>query len=171
MTLHPCKPFVLVGMMGAGKTTIGKRLADRWGCPFIDSDERICEETHKTIAQLFDEQGEGHFRTIEARVILALLADEQPPYVLAVGGGAFMTGQVRDRLLQDTYTVWLDVPLTVLQTRLAKSKAERPLHDDLETLYHARQGTYQKAHHRIDVGTMTSQRIIDTIIHTAETYA
>ena len=174
MTARPSKPLALIGMMAAGKTTIGRRLARHWKCPFVDSDVRICRHTSKTIAQIFREQGEAKFRAIEARVILAILEEKTPPYVLALGGGAFTTPQVRARLLDVTHTLWLDVPLAMLKHRLANSlrpnmKDARPLKEDIDALYHTRQPYYRQAHQRIDVGEMNPQQIIDAIIDTTNT--
>ncbi|MCX7307680.1 MAG: shikimate kinase [Afipia sp.] len=117
--------IVLVGMMGAGKSTIGRRLAARLHIPFLDADHEI-EAAHAgmTIAEIFAAHGEPYFRDGEARVIARLL--DGGPNVLATGGGAFMREETRNRIRQKGVSIWLDVEGDVILKRV-KRRADRPL--------------------------------------------
>jgi shikimate kinase len=117
--------IVLVGMMGAGKSTIGRRLAARLHLPFLDADHEI-EAAHAgmTIAEIFAAHGEPYFRDGEARVIARLL--DGGPNVLATGGGAFMREETRNRIRQKGVSIWLDVEGDVILKRV-KRRADRPL--------------------------------------------
>jgi shikimate kinase len=118
------RAIVLVGMMGAGKSSIGRRLADRLGLPFIDADSAIEEAAGKTISEIFAEHGEAYFRDGERRVIARLL--EEGGKVLATGGGAFMTEQTRALISQRGISVWLKASLPVLMERVRR-RSNRPL--------------------------------------------
>jgi shikimate kinase len=119
------RSIVLVGMMGAGKSTIGRRLAARLHIPFLDADHEI-EAAHAgmTVAEIFSVHGEPYFRDGEARVIARLL--EGGPSVLATGGGAFMREETRSRIRDKGISVWLDVEGDVILKRV-KRRADRPL--------------------------------------------
>ncbi len=119
------KTVVLVGLMGAGKTCIGKRLAQRLGLAFIDADAEIEKAAGCTIADIFKYYGEEEFRDGERRVILRLL--DRPPHVLATGGGAFMDPTVRARMHADAISVWLRADLDLLVSRVARKGESRPL--------------------------------------------
>jgi shikimate kinase/3-dehydroquinate synthase len=128
------RSIVLVGLMGAGKTAIGRRLAARLGLPFYDADHEIEEAAGITIAEIFARHGEAHFRAGEKRVIQRLLA--QGPIVLAPGGGAFMDPETRETILRNALSIWLNPPLPVLVNRV-KGRGHRPLlngHDPAEVL-------------------------------------
>lgn len=118
------RPIVLVGMMGAGKTAIGRRLSDRLGLPFIDADAEIEQAAGKSISEIFAEHGEEYFRDGERRVMARLLADG--PKVLATGGGAFINPETRARVRSSSISVWLRASLEVLQARVRKRNT-RPL--------------------------------------------
>jgi len=119
------KPIVLVGMMGAGKTTVGARLAQRLGVPFIDADDEIEKAAQMQITELFEQFGEAYFRDGERRVIERLLNDR--PIVLATGGGAFMDERTRALIQARAHSVWLRVPLDELEKRVKKRPDKRPL--------------------------------------------
>ena len=115
---------VLVGMMGAGKSTIGRRLAARLGLPFVDADTEIEAAAGMTIPEIFEAHGEPHFRDGEARVIARLL--ESGPAVLATGGGSFMREETRLRIGEKAVSIWLKAdPDTIM--RRVKRRADRPL--------------------------------------------
>ena len=116
--------IVLVGMMGAGKSSIGKRLADRLGLGFIDADAEIETAAGKTIPEIFAEHGEAYFREGERRVIARIL--DGSGQVLATGGGAFMNPETRARIGARAVSVWLSAELDVLMHRVRK-RANRPL--------------------------------------------
>ncbi|WIM11853.1 shikimate kinase [Enhydrobacter sp.] len=118
------RAVALVGLMGAGKTAIGKRLAVRLELPFIDADDEIERAAGCTVAEFFERHGETEFRAGERRVIARLL--EGPPHVLSTGGGAYMDASTRALLRAQAITVWLRADLDVLFERV-KKRAHRPL--------------------------------------------
>jgi shikimate kinase len=120
----PRRTVVLVGLMGAGKTKIGRRLAARLNLPFFDSDIEIEEAAGETIEEIFCNRGETVFREGERRVIARLLA--QPTHVLATGGGAFMDPSTRAAIRRLGVSVWLRADLDVLLARVAR-RHDRPL--------------------------------------------
>src|SRR6202171_757428 len=120
------RSIVLVGMMGAGKSSIGRRLAGRLNIPFVDADAEIEEAASMSIADIFAVHGEPYFRAGEARVIARLL--EHGPQVLATGGGAFMSAQTRATIGGKAGSVWLKGDLDVLTKRFRR-RHDRPLLD------------------------------------------
>jgi shikimate kinase len=119
------RSIVLVGMMGSGKSSIGRRLAARLAVPFVDADAEIeARAGGMTIPEIFDKHGEPYFRAGEARVIARLL--DQGPQVLATGGGAFMNGDTRAAIRTKAVSVWLKAELDVLLRRI-KRRSDRPL--------------------------------------------
>ncbi len=118
------KTVVFVGLMGVGKTCIGRRLAHRLGVPFADADREIEEAAGCTIADIFERHGETSFREGERRVILRLL--DNPPHVLSTGGGAFMDAQTRMRIRERAISVWLRADLDLMLQRVAR-RNDRPL--------------------------------------------
>ncbi|NJM36261.1 MAG: shikimate kinase [Rhodomicrobium sp.] len=117
-------PLVLIGLMGAGKSAIGKRLATALDMPFADADQEIEKAAGKTITEIFEENGEAYFRDGERRVICRLLSDGGK--VLATGGGAFMNAQTRERIADIGISVWLKADLDVLMSRVGR-RDTRPL--------------------------------------------
>ena len=118
------RSIVLVGMMGAGKSTIGRRLAARLRLPFTDADNEIEAAAGMSIPDIFETHGEPHFRDGEARVIARLL--DGGPGVLATGGGAFMREETRDRIRAKAISIWLKADADVIMRRV-KRRADRPL--------------------------------------------
>ncbi|MCH4892946.1 MULTISPECIES: shikimate kinase [unclassified Sphingomonas] len=118
------KPIVLIGLMGAGKSTIGRRLAARLDLPFVDADVEIEKAAGMTIAEIFERYGEPHFRDGERRVIARLI--DGSPRVVATGGGAFVNEQTRELILDHALAVWLDADPHVLAERVRK-RDTRPL--------------------------------------------
>jgi shikimate kinase len=118
------RAIVLVGLMGAGKTSIGRRLADRMGLPFVDADTEIERAAGKSISDIFADHGEAHFRDGERRVIARLLEDG--PQILATGGGAFINAETRAAIKAKAISVWLRADLDVLVKRVGK-RGGRPL--------------------------------------------
>ena len=117
---------VLVGMMGAGKTSIGRRLANLMHLPFLDADAEIEKAANLTIAEIFETYGEEHFREGERRVVARLLRDG--PAVLATGGGAFLSPETRELCREHGISAWLKADVPVLLDRVRK-KGNRPLLD------------------------------------------
>jgi shikimate kinase len=120
----PCRTIVLVGLMGAGKTKIGRRLAVRLGLPFFDSDHEIEAAAGESIEEIFVNRGERVFRVGERRVIARLLA--QPVHVLATGGGAFMDPATRALIGRRGVSLWLRADLDVLVSRVSR-RSNRPM--------------------------------------------
>jgi shikimate kinase len=121
------RPIVLVGMMGVGKTTVGRKLAQALHLPFVDADEAIEEAAQMTIPEFFEAYGEAEFRDGERRVIGRLIGEPgTPPKVIATGGGAFCNSDTRSLILQRAYTVWIDADIDVLVERTSR-KDNRPL--------------------------------------------
>jgi shikimate kinase len=118
------RAIVLVGMMGSGKSSIGRRLATRLGIAFVDADSEIEQAAGMTIAEIFERHGEAYFRAGEARVIARLL--DQGPQVLATGGGAFMNPDTRAAIRRKGVSIWLKAELDVLMKRI-KRRGDRPL--------------------------------------------
>lgn len=124
MALAARRPITLIGLMGAGKSSIGKRLAARLGLPFVDADDEIETAAGMTIADIFERFGEAHFRDGERRVIARLI--DGRPKVIATGGGAFMDAQTRELILSRTLAVWLDADIVTLVERVRR-RGHRPL--------------------------------------------
>ena len=118
------RSVVLIGLMGAGKTTVGRRLAQRLNLPFVDADHEIEKAAGKSIEDIFAEDGEAFFRRGEERVIARLL--ENGPQVLATGGGAWMSPATRERVRAHGVSVWLKADLDVLMERVSR-RPGRPL--------------------------------------------
>jgi shikimate kinase len=143
------RSIVMIGMMGAGKSSIGKRLAARLGIPFADADAAIEEAAGMSVADIFEAHGEPSFRSGEARVIARLL--ENGPQVLATGGGAFLNPETRARIREKGISVWLKADMEVLLRRVLRRRNDRPLirNDDptvtLTNLLAAREPYYSQA--------------------------
>lgn len=118
------RSIVFVGLMGAGKTAIGRKVAATLGLPFLDSDQEIEAVSRMTVPELFERYGEPEFRALEQRVIQRLL--DHGPQVLSTGGGAFMNGQTRELVAASAVSVWLKADIDVLMERVSK-KQNRPL--------------------------------------------
>lgn len=118
------RSIVMVGMMGCGKTAIGRRLAQRVGLPFADADDEIEKAAGKSISEIFQDHGEEHFREGERKVIARLL--KSGPQVLATGGGAFMNAQTRDAIRENGISIWLKADISVLLRRVGR-RDSRPL--------------------------------------------
>ncbi|UYY77665.1 shikimate kinase [Sphingomonas sp. R1] len=128
------KPIVLVGLMGAGKTTVGRRLAQRLRLPFVDADAEIESAAGMSVSDIFAKFGEPHFRDGERRVIARLV--DGTPKVIATGGGAFINDETRALILGQAISIWLDAEPTVLADRVRR-RDTRPLlrgKDPLATL-------------------------------------
>jgi len=122
------RSIVLVGMMGVGKSSVGRRLSARLSIPFVDADAEIEQAAGMSIADIFAKYGEAYFRSGEARVIARLL--ESGPQVLAAGGGAFINEETRALIKAKGISIWLHAELDVLVRRITKRKNERPLLQD-----------------------------------------
>jgi shikimate kinase len=161
------RTIVLVGLMGVGKTTVGRRLARVLGRRFVDADSEIEFAADMTIADMFEHYGEAEFRDGERRVIARLLDSE--PIVLATGGGAFVDPQTRALIAARAISVWLDADLTVLAERVTR-RDTRPLlrgGDPLEllrSLADARRPIYARADIRVTSDVAPHGRTVSRII-------
>jgi len=155
------RSVVLVGMMGAGKSSIGRRLATRLGIPFVDADTEIENAAGMTIAEIFAKHGEPYFRAGEARVIARLL--DQGPQVLATGGGAVMDAQTRALIRDKSLSIWLKADLDVLLKR-TRRRGERPLADRIKDLLPQREPLYALADITVQSRDEPHETIVDEII-------
>jgi len=149
------RTIVLVGLMGAGKTSVGRRLARLLDLPFVDADKEVEKAAGCSIADIFATHGEAAFRDGERRVIARLLND--PPQILAAGGGAFMDPKTRARIKADALSVWLRADIDLLLERVGRRR-DRPLLNNgdrratLEALIEERHPVYAEADIVIDCG-------------------
>lgn len=161
------RPILLVGPMGSGKSTVGARLAERLGLPFVDSDREIERAEGMPLAAIFERLGEMHFRRREREIMTNLAVG--PPQVIAAGGGAFVDAAIRRRLLSACTTFWLEADPATLAGRLTDA-ADRPLlrgrepEAALSELAATRHSSYAEAHHRIEVGGLTPDEVVAAIL-------
>lgn len=161
------RPIVLIGMMGVGKSTIGRRLAARLGLPFVDADDEIVHAAGMSIPEIFEKYGESGFRDGERRVIARLV--EKGRQVIATGGGAFMNEQTRALLLEEALTIWLDADIDILVDRVGRREG-RPLLQGrdpkavLSELSAVRNPVYALAPLRIKSGNGPHDQTVDRIL-------
>jgi shikimate kinase len=160
------KPIVLVGLMGAGKSTVGRRLARDLGLSFVDSDDEIAEAAGCSISDIFEIYGETLFRDLEKRVLLRLMTGE--PLVIATGGGAFIQPEIRAAILAQAQSIWLRADLDVLIERVSRRNT-RPLLQTgdkraiLTRLIEERHPVYALADITIDSGDGAHEKIAQQI--------
>jgi len=161
------RSIVFVGLMGAGKTAIGRKVAEALGLPFVDSDHEIETVSRMTIPELFDRYGEPEFRALEQRVIHRIL--ETGPKVLSTGGGAFMNSQTRTFIAEHAVSVWLKAGIDVLFARVSK-KQNRPLlktenpRATLEKLMNERYPVYAQAHVTVPTREERKEVIVNEVL-------
>lgn len=161
------RPVVLVGMMGVGKTSVGRKLASVLRLEFVDADEEIERAAQMSIAEMFDQFGEAYFRDGERRVIARMI--ERGRRVIATGGGAFINPQTRTLILDRAVTVWLDSDIEVLLARVSR-KSNRPLLRDgdprevLTRLKTERESAYAEAQIHVNSGPGPHNRVVDIIL-------
>ena len=161
------RTIALVGLMGAGKSSVGKRLAAQLGLPFCDADEEIEKAAGLSISEIFARYGEAEFRDGERRVIARLL--DEPPHVLATGGGAFMNAETRALIKARAISVWLKADVEVLARRVAR-KDTRPLLAGkdpkavLTELAAVRYPVYAEADITVESGEGPHQASVDAVI-------
>lgn len=143
------RSIVLIGMMGCGKSAIGKMLAKTLNLEFKDADTEIEIAAGRSVPEIFEEYGEPEFRRLEARVIERLL--DEGPFVLALGGGAFLNAETREMISQKGFSVWLKVDLETLLERVMRKPGKRPLlskgnpKEIMQDLLEAREPVYANA--------------------------
>jgi len=167
------KTLALVGLMGVGKTTIGKRLAEHFGLPFVDADEEIEKAAGQSVADIFAHYGETAFRDGEQKVIARLLDGETR--VLATGGGALTHPKTREQLKAKAITLWLRTDIKVLARRVA-NKPHRPLVRDrnpVEVLTEhmkTRYPLFEMADVVVDTGDHSHARTVDLVLDALKLY-
>ncbi|ALJ11698.1 shikimate kinase [Sphingopyxis macrogoltabida] len=166
------RSIVLVGLMGSGKSTIGRRLAQRLGMRFADADDEIERAAGMTISDIFARFGEAHFRDGERRVIQRLLTGK--PLVLATGGGAFINDDTRALILESSLCIWLDADIPTLVDRVAR-RSHRPLLKDrdpgevLRELAAVRNPIYAEAHLRVSSASTPHEHTVRAIMEAIAT--
>ena len=165
--------IVLVGLMGAGKTTVGRRLAARMDLPFVDADSEIERAAGKSVPEIFSDHGEEEFRAGEKRVIARIL--QSGPQVLATGGGAFMDAETRKAISKSGVSVWLKADTALLLKRVSK-RGGRPLLQQgnpekiLNELIARRYPVYGTANVTVESKDVPHQQIVTAIIETLTEY-
>jgi shikimate kinase len=161
------RSIVMVGLMGCGKSSIGRRLASRLDIPFVDADDEIEAAAGMSIPEIFAAHGEAHFRDGERKVIRRLLA--HGPQVLATGGGAYMNDETREAIAAAGIAVWLKAELPVLMRRVMK-RSDRPLlkaadpEAVMRDLMTSRYPVYAKAHLTVDSHDVPHEVIVSDIV-------
>ena len=168
------RSIVLVGMMGVGKSSVGRRLAARLSIPFVDADTEIENAAKMTIPEIFARHGEAYFRSGEARVIARLL--ESGPQVLATGGGAFMNVETRALIKAKGVSIWLNAEFDVLLRRTSKRKSDRPLlqtedpAQTLQALLAEREPTYALADLTVQSREVPHEAIVADVMKALAVY-
>jgi len=167
------KNLVLLGMMAVGKTTLGKIVAKKQELKFIDIDASIEKKNSMTIKEIFKKKGEKFFRMEEENEILKSLKKNN--CVIALGGGAFMNKTVRENILKNAISIWLNVDIKTLNQRI-KWNRKRPLLKEennqkkITELYARRKDIYKLADHKIECGQLSKENIVKKIIALYEKY-
>ena len=162
------KSLVLTGMMGVGKSTIGRLIAKRLKIKFIDVDKVIEKKEKKTIKRIFEDHGEKYFRKLEEKTTLKILKNNRS--VIALGGGAFINKEIRQKVLSSCLSVWLKVDLDKLIKRYNKND-RRPLLDkkklntDVKRIYQSRKKIYSLANFKINCDNIDKIKIVQKILN------
>jgi shikimate kinase len=168
------RPIVLVGLMGVGKSTVGRRLARRLGLPFVDSDAAIEDAAGLSPAEVFERYGEQDFRDGERRLV-ARLVDEGKVKVIATGGGAYVDPRTRELLNERAITVWLDAPVDILAERTSRRDTRAQLRNGdrkatLEKLSNERRQAFEQAHIHVKRGTAAHKDVVDEILRALQDF-
>ena len=167
------KPVVLVGLMGSGKSAVGRRTAELLGVKFTDSDQIIEQESGVSIAEIFEVAGEKKFRDMELKTITNLICPTLQ--VIATGGGAFCQDETTSLLLERSHVVWLKAPPTTLLSRIGNFKS-RPLLDNdhplttLTELSNRRKKYYQKAQIHLDTDGLSAPKAAEALLRALDTH-
>jgi shikimate kinase len=167
------RPVVLVGLMGVGKSTVGRRLATRLGLPFIDSDSAIEDAVGLPAGEVFERYGEEDYRDGERRLVARLI--DGRVRVIATGGGVFVDPRTRQLLNERAITVWLDAPIAVLAERTAR-RDTRPLlkngdpRDTLERLAKIEREAYAQAHVHVKSGEGAHKDVVEAILRAIDAH-
>src|SRR6476620_7650943 len=167
------RPVVLVGLMGVGKSTVGRRLARRLGLPFVDSDAEIEGAAGYPAAEVFERFGEQDFRDGERRLVARLI--EGDVRVIATGGGAYVDPRTRKLLNERAITVWLDAPVDILAERTSRRDTRAQLRNGdpkalLEKLAQERRPSYAQAHIHVKSGTGAHKEVVEAIVRAIDVF-
>jgi shikimate kinase len=167
------RPVVLVGLMGVGKSTVGRRLARRLGVSFVDSDEEIEDASGYPAAEMFERYGERDFRDGERRLVARLI--EGDIRVIATGGGAYIDARTRELLNERAITIWLDAPVEILAERTSRRDTRAQLRNNdpktvLEKLAEERRPSYAQAHIHVKSGDGAHKDVVEAIVSALEDY-
>ena len=165
------RPVVLVGLMGVGKSTVGRRLAKRLGLSFVDSDAEIEDAAGYPAAEIFERFGERDFRDGERRLVARLI--EGDIRVIATGGGAYVDPTTRKLLNERAITIWLDAPVEILAERTSRRDTRAQLRNGdpkavLERLSQERRPSYEEAHIHVRSGDGAHSDVVEAIIQALE---
>ena len=160
------KSLILTGMMGVGKSTVGKELSKKLGYKFIDMDNLIEKKENMTITKIFRVKGENYFRKIEENLTLNTLKDKK--VVISLGGGAFLNPRIRKEVLKTTISFWLNVSIKSLLLRVSRNK-KRPLIEGnykkkMTDIYSKRKDTYKLANYKIDCDNLKKFEVAKKIL-------
>lgn len=167
------RTVALVGLMGAGKSTVGRRLAGKLGRPFVDSDDEIEKAAGLAVADIFALHGEEEFRRVEHKVLQRLVSG--PPQVLATGGGAYLNAETRDMMRENAVTIWLNADLETLWKRVSR-RNHRPLlrrpdaKKVLSNLFDERRSIYELADLTVPSVDGPHSKTVVSIIKALETW-
>ena len=165
------KNLTLTGMMGVGKSTIGRAISKQLSMRFIDVDKIIEKKLKLTVQKIFEKKGEPFFRKLEEKVTLEQIKKDNK--VISLGGGAFMNIKIRNYVISNTKSFWLNLNTDLLVKRLGSSK-RRPLLTDknikltLEKIFNERKSTYSLANYKIDCNNLNSNFIVKKIVELYE---
>ena len=167
------RPLALVGLMGSGKSAVGRRTAKKLGLNFADSDQKIVSDAGISITEIFELAGEAKFREMEFRAITQLVLSK--PQIIATGGGAFCFPQTARLLLTKTLVVWLKAPPETLLARIGSTRSRPLLNNDnplgtLVKLNKERARHYQKAQIEIDTDGLSTRKAMMALIRALDTY-
>ena len=162
------KSLVLTGMMGVGKSTIGRLLAKKLKIKFIDVDKIIEKNEKKSIKRIFEDSGENYFRKLEEKITLKILKNNKS--VIALGGGAFINNEIRQKVLSSCVSIWLKVDLDELIKRYNKSDRrpllkKKKLNTDVKKIYQLRKKIYGLANFKINCDNINKTEIVQKILN------
>ncbi len=161
------KSLVLTGMMGVGKSTIGRLIAKRLEVKFIDVDKVIERNQKKTIRKIFEDNGEKYFRKLEEKITFKIL--KRKKVIIALGGGAFMNNEIREKVIRSCTSVWLKVNLDMLIKRYKKNNRrpllnKKNLDTDVRKIYQLRKKIYGLANFKVNCDNMSKAKVVEKIL-------
>ena len=161
------KSLVLVGMMGTGKSTIGKEVAKKLKIEFVDTDKLIEDEANLTIAEIFKKNGEKYFRELEEKIFLKIKNDKEK--IISVGGGAFINDAIRKKILKEYLSIWLNMNEDLIINRIKRNAKKRPMVDQnnieksIKNLKKTRDPIYKLANYEINCNLNSKNKIIEKV--------